>query len=154
MFCIQRSAKYPWHLQRNVQKKARCKCKVVVLLIKTYHFFSPLLFSLLLSLSSLIWNVNRLLPQTHEHLSWVGGGEVGERHFRHMTIDYLFQVILRKRLHLATPPVNSLWNDVQATSVEIPYWWCVTTQIWVALLIGPVAREICFNQLRALPRSG
>ena len=58
----------------------------------------------------------------------------------------LFQVILRKKLHLATPPVNSLWNDVQATSVEIPYWWCVTTQIWVALLIGPVAREICFNQ--------
>ena len=27
-------------------------------------------------------------------------------------------------------------NDVWETSEEIPYWWRVTTQIWVALLIG------------------
>ena len=40
------------------------------------------------------------------------------------------------------------------TSAEIPYWWCVTTQIWVVLLIGCVAWEIWFNQWEALPRSG
>ena len=27
-------------------------------------------------------------------------------------------------------------NDVWETSAGIPYWWCVTIQIWVALLIG------------------
>ena len=40
------------------------------------------------------------------------------------------------------------------TSAEIPYWWRVTTQIWVVLLIGCVAWEIWFNQWEALPRSG
>ena len=27
-------------------------------------------------------------------------------------------------------------NDIRETSAEIPYWWRVTTQIWVMLLIG------------------
>ena len=31
--------------------------------------------------------------------------------------------------HFATPPLVSMWNDVWTTSAEIPYWWCVTTQI-------------------------
>ena len=35
-----------------------------------------------------------------------------------------------------------------------PYWWHVTTQIWVAFLIGHAVREICFNQSTALPRTG
>ena len=34
------------------------------------------------------------------------------------------------------------------------YWWRVTTQIWVVLLIGRAAWEICFNQSETLPRSG
>ena len=38
--------------------------------------------------------------------------------------------------HLATPPLVSLRNDVRETSAEIPYWWRVTTQIWLVLLIG------------------
>ena len=29
-----------------------------------------------------------------------------------------------------------LQNDIWETTVEIPYWWHVTTQIWVVLLIG------------------
>ena len=37
---------------------------------------------------------------------------------------------------------------------EIPYWWCVTTQIWPVFSIGSAAREISFNQSKALPRSG
>ena len=39
-------------------------------------------------------------------------------------------------------------NDVWETSAEIPYWWRVTTQIWVVLLIGLAAWEIWFNQSR------
>ena len=37
---------------------------------------------------------------------------------------------------------------------QTPYRWHVTTQIWVALLIGHAVREICFNQSTALPRTG
>ena len=29
-----------------------------------------------------------------------------------------------------------VWENSRGTSVEIPYWWRVTTQIWVGLLIG------------------
>ena len=32
--------------------------------------------------------------------------------------------------------VVSSWNDIWEMSAEIPYWWGVTTQIWVVLLIG------------------
>ena len=48
--------------------------------------------------------------------------------------------------HLATLPVVSPPNDVWETSAEISYWWHVTTQIWVVLLIGCDACEIWFNQ--------
>ena len=37
---------------------------------------------------------------------------------------------------LATLPLVFPPNDVWETSAEIPYWWRVTTQIWVVLLIG------------------
>ena len=37
--------------------------------------------------------------------------------------------------HLATPPLVSLQDDIWGTSAETPYWWCVTTQIWIVLLI-------------------
>ena len=36
-----------------------------------------------------------------------------------------------KSRHFATLPLVSLQNDVWETSAEIPYWWRVTTQIWV-----------------------
>ena len=35
------------------------------------------------------------------------------------------------RRHFATPPLVSQRNDVWEKSTEIPYWWRVTTQIWV-----------------------
>ena len=56
--------------------------------------------------------------------------------------------------HLAMLPLVSSPNDVWEMSAEIPYWWYVTTQIWVVVLIGRAARKIWFNQLEALPRSG
>ena len=34
------------------------------------------------------------------------------------------------------PPTVSPRNDVWETSAEIPYWWRVTTQTWIVLLIG------------------
>ena len=38
--------------------------------------------------------------------------------------------------HLATVPLVSPPNDVREMNAEIPYSWCVTTKIWVVLLIG------------------
>ena len=55
--------------------------------------------------------------------------------------------------HFATLPLVSLRNEVQ-TSAEIPYWWRVTTQIWLVLLIGRAAWKIFFGQPYALTRSG
>ena len=56
--------------------------------------------------------------------------------------------------HLAMLPLVSPPNDIWETSAEIPYWWCIVTQIWVVLLISRAAWEIWFNQSEALPRSG
>ena len=56
--------------------------------------------------------------------------------------------------HSATLPLVFPRNDVWETSAEIPYWWRVTTQIWVVLLIVRAAREICFNQSETLPIPG
>ena len=55
--------------------------------------------------------------------------------------------------HLATLPLVSPPNHVWETSAEIPYWWGITTQIGVVLLIGRAEWEIWFNQSEALPRS-
>ena len=56
--------------------------------------------------------------------------------------------------HLATLLLVSPRNDVWETSAEIPYWWRVSTQIWVVLLIGRAAWKIFFNQSVAQPRTG
>ena len=52
--------------------------------------------------------------------------------------------------HLATLPLVSLPNDVWETSAEIPYWRCVTTQIWVMLLIWLVVPHRKF--ISTIPR--
>ena len=39
-----------------------------------------------------------------------------------------------------------------STNAEIPYWWYVTTQIWVVLLIGPATRQICMEFLQSFLR--
>ena len=55
------------------------------------------------------------------------------------------------RRHFATPPMGSPWIDVWEMSAEIfPYWWRVTTQIWVVLLIGWSKFHKCQDQLEAL----
>ena len=54
------------------------------------------------------------------------------------------QVTWVNNRHLAMPPFFSLQSVVRGTSTEIPYWWCVTSLIWVALLICPAKSKICF----------
>ena len=56
--------------------------------------------------------------------------------------------------HYAVPPLVSSRNEVWETSAEVPYWWRITTQIRVVLLIGRATCEICFSQSEAPPRSG
>ena len=51
--------------------------------------------------------------------------------------------------HFATPPLVSPRNDVWETSGEIPYWWRVTIQIWVVLLIGWSKFPMRFGQSEA-----
>ena len=62
-----------------------------------------------------------------------------------------FSVAWENGRHFSTTPLVSLRNYIWATHAEIPYWWCITDQIWVVLLMG---WKICFNQSEALPRSG
>ena len=52
----------------------------------------------------------------------------------------------RSDWHLATLPLVSPPNDVWETSADIPYWWRVTTKIWVVLLI-------CWTQISHAARS-
>ena len=59
-----------------------------------------------------------------------------------------------KSRHFTTPPLVFPRSDVWATTAEIPYWWRVTTQIWVVLLIGRVVREIGFNNQTHFPDLG
>ena len=54
------------------------------------------------------------------------------------------QVTWVNNRHLAMPPFFSLQSVVRGTSTEIPYWWCVTSLIWVALLICPAKSKIYF----------
>ena len=44
--------------------------------------------------------------------------------------------------HFMMPPTVFQQNDVWETSTEIPYWWRVTTQVWVVLLIGHAASAV------------
>ena len=69
---------------------------------------------------------------------------------------------LRKQLTFCNVTTGFLVNWPQGTlylksrgwlNWGIPYWWCVTTLIWVVLLIGLATKEICFNQSEVLPRS-
>ena len=63
----------------------------------------------------------------------------------------LAQLFLRKIIpweitrHFSPPSLVSSRNDAWETSTTIPYWWRVTSQIWVVLLIGCARREICFT---------
>ena len=56
--------------------------------------------------------------------------------------------------HFVMLPLVSSQNNIWRMTAEIPYWWRVTTQFWLVLLVGRAARVICFKQSEALLRSG
>ena len=47
--------------------------------------------------------------------------------------------------HLVTVPLVSPQNDVWETWAEIPYWWHVTTQIWVVSWQCQIPRQLLKN---------
>ena len=51
------------------------------------------------------------------------------------------------------PPLVFPLNDIWVMTVEISYWWRVTTQIWVVLLIGWSKFPWWHEHSEALPRS-
>ena len=57
------------------------------------------------------------------------------------------------RMQFETPPVVSPRNNVWEMSAEIPYWWCVTTPIWLVVLIGWSRFPTRHDQSEQLPRS-
>ena len=54
---------------------------------------------------------------------------------------------LENRRHFATPPIVSPHEITSEKRLQK----CVTTQIWVVILIGRTAKEICLSQSEALP---
>ena len=74
--------------------------------------------------------------------------------FSRLTTSDLFFLAWENRRNFVTPSVVFPRNTVWETSAKIPYWWRVTSQIWVVLLFGRAEWGICFNQSEALPRSG
>ena len=72
-----------------------------------------------------------------------------------LTIKRLVQTIASENSrHFTTPTLVSPRNDAWWTSKEIPYWWRVTTQIWVMLVIGWSKFPTRLYQSEPLPRSG
>ena len=53
----------------------------------------------------------------------------------------------------ATKEVSCEMMSANWTTAEISYWWRVTTEIWVVLLIGRAAREIFLQPIRCTPQT-
>ena len=53
--------------------------------------------------------------------------------------------------HFAMRSLISLWSEVCETAAEIPYWWRVTFQIWVVLLIGRSKFSGCTTNQKHYP---
>ena len=54
-----------------------------------------------------------------------------------MKLDLLIKSLsCENSRHFAKLPLVFPWNEVWETNAEIPYWWRVTTQVWIVLVIG------------------
>ena len=54
-----------------------------------------------------------------------------------MKLDLLIKSLsCENSRHFGKLPLVFPWNEVWETNAEIPYWWRVTTQVWIVLLIG------------------
>ena len=93
-------------------------------------------------------------------IKFQGSGYNELQHFSEILLVWISQIILlnlglRKQLTCcdATTGFPVKWR-LWEMSAKIPYWWHVTSQTWVVLLIVHALSEIFFNQLKELPRSG
>ena len=65
-----------------------------------------------------------------------------------------FEMAWENSRHFVTQSLTFPRNDVSGKIAEIPYWWRVTTQIWVVFLIRWSKFPSRHDQSEALPRSG
>ena len=63
----------------------------------------------------------------------------------------MWSLAWENRRYFAMPPLVSPQNVVLEMSTEIPYWWRVTSQIWVVFLIGRAACEIASTNQKHYP---
>ena len=54
-------------------------------------------------------------------------------------VGIVFSLAWENSRHFTTPLLVSPRNHFWGTNAEIPYWWRITTQTWVVLLIGRAA---------------
>ena len=85
-----------------------------------------------------LWRSNILLAYSNSMATWK---KVTKKFFYRRGTLYIelqkYQKLAwENRWHLAKLPLVSPPNDVWEMSTKIPYWWLVTTQICVVLLIG------------------
>ena len=106
---------------------------------------------------------HKYLPLEQKHKSFGTKRLTFNKHYERLTRNQkncsswfrsrIIRIAWENRQHFATPRTVSPRNDVWETSVEIPYWWRVTTRIWVVLLIGWGKFHKRHDQSEALPRS-
>ena len=48
--------------------------------------------------------------------------------------NVMMSILLENSQHFVTQPLVSLQNDFWEMCTEIAHWWCVTTEMWVALI--------------------
>ena len=63
----------------------------------------------------------------------------------------MWSLAWENRQYFAMPPLVSPQNVVLETSTEIPYWWRITSQIWVVFLIGRTTCEIASTNQKHYP---
>ena len=62
-----------------------------------------------------------------------------------------FRLTKQATFHVTATSFPTKWR--LRRTVEIPFWWHFTTQIWLVCVIGCGAGKICFNQWEVLPSS-
>ena len=113
-----------------LKSKALC-CKVKLAGCRAYHLLS---WSCLSYQRNYFKSIQSLVFILKECRSWIW-----KPNAPCCSVDVPFSgkiVALENSRHFVTPPMVFPRNDDWVTTEEIPYWWRVTTQIWVVRLIG------------------
>ena len=113
-----------------LKSKALC-CKVKLAGCRAYHLLS---WSCLSYQRNYFKSIQSLVFILKECRSWIW-----KPNAPCCSVDMPFSrkiVALENSRHFVTPPMVFPPNDDWVTTEKIPYWWRVTTQIWVVRLIG------------------